>query len=182
MAIVPFNVPESFSPSGNESLNFGRELAARFHQELMGEGELGIIELFNRDRWPGKRSEFNAGNYGSIELARNAGYDLVLVGYLEEIVNETDLTLLTKVIDTSNGVTVWYGRTVAYSSRRPLRRTLAEHSFGFVKDEPDSFRFQERADEMARCTVDSILHGDIVLPDGGTEPGWYDRIMQSVSY
>lgn len=169
MAIIPFNVPESFAPSGMQSRHFGRDIAMNFHQEIIGSGELGIVELFNRDRWPGKRAEFSNGNYYAIESARNAGYDLVLVGYLEDIVNETDLTLLTKLIDTSNGVTLWYGRTVTYSARRPLRRSLSEYSFGIVRDRPDSFAFQERVAEMARCTVDSILYGETVVP-GGKQP------------
>ncbi len=183
LAIIPFNVPESFAPSGMQSRHFGRDIALNFHQEIVGSGELGIVELFNRDRWPGKRAEFSHGNYQAIESARNAGYDLVLVGYLEDIVNETDLTLLTKLIDTSNGVTLWYGRTVTYSARRPLRRSISEYSFGFVRDRPDSFAFQERVAEMARCTVDSILYGETVEPGNNQqkEESWAGALLSKIT-
>ncbi len=183
LAIVPFNVPESFAPSGNQTRHFGRDIALSFYQEIVGSGELGIVELFNRDRWPGKRAEFNTGNYYAIESARNAGYDMVLVGYLEDIVNETDLTLLTKLIDTSNGVTLWYGRTVTYSSARPIRRSLAEYSFGFVRDRPDAFAFKERVEEMARCTVDSILYGEPLEPGKREEEeSWISTALSSLRY
>ncbi|MCB0322123.1 MAG: hypothetical protein KDD69_01085 [Bdellovibrionales bacterium] len=173
LAILPFNVPENFAPPGNESHHYGRDLAQLFHRELLKASDFGIIEVFNRDRWPGKRAEFNAGNYQAMQLARNAGYDFVLVGYLEDIINETDLSVLTRVIDTSNGVTVWYGRTVVYSNDRPLRRTLAEYTFGFVEDRPDLFGFPERAERMARCTVEHILKGEVIQEEQPTRLGQF---------
>ena len=157
MAIIPFDVPESFAPPGNESAHFGRELARRFMTEFHRSGAVPIIELFNRDRWPGKREEFYAGNYTAIEYARSAGYDLVMVGSLEDLRNDEDLDLNTKIIDTSNNVTIWAGRTRAFSFDRRVRRTLSATQM--FDDRPDLFAFPQRVDKLASCTVIGVLYG-----------------------
>ena len=41
-------------------------------------GNLGIVEVFNRDRWPGKRAEFSTGNYNSINRSANVFYYFVV--------------------------------------------------------------------------------------------------------
>src|SRR5262245_19573635 len=61
MAIFPFSVPENFARRGSESANYGRELAVLFHREMLKTEQLRIVELFNRDSWPGKRADFHAG-------------------------------------------------------------------------------------------------------------------------
>jgi hypothetical protein len=157
-AVFPFDVQETFAPAGNDSVHFGRELAKAFTLELRRSEELGIIELFNRDRWPGKREEFFAGNYRALELARNAGYDLVFLGYLEDLRNDKDLVVYTKLIDTSNHVTIWAGRTQATSHRRSWRRDLSRTRV--YQDRPDLFDFRERTEMLAHCTVNKILSSD----------------------
>jgi hypothetical protein len=160
IAVIPFDVPETFSPAGNQKINFGRDLANLFQHELLRRGELGIVELFDRDRWPGKRAEFFTGNYTAIQLARNAGYDFVVVGYMKDIINESDLTMLTRVVDTSNSITVWYAKTTISSNARVLRRTLSDITRGWIiQDKPDLFAFPERADLFASCTADRLIRG-----------------------
>lgn len=161
-AIIPFDVQESFALPGNESEHYGRELARRFQAEIQRSGELGIVELFNQDRWPGKREEFFTGNHRSIQLARDAGYDMVILGYLEDLRNDEELPLLTKVIDTSNGVTVWFGRTVAYSRRRPVRELFADARL--AQKRPELFAFTERTEKLVRCTVSEILYASPLEP------------------
>ncbi len=158
-AVVPFEVPETFAPPGNVSQNFGRDMANLFQQQLLQRGELGIIENFDRDRWPGKRAEFFTGNYGAIELARNAGYDFVIVGFMKDIVNESELTLLTRVIDTANSITVWYGETTAFTTEREARRTISRLSRGWVKDRPELFDFPGRTDLLISCTTQRLIRG-----------------------
>ena len=158
LAIVPFDVPETFAPVGNESRNFGRDLARRFEVELHRTNPVPIVELFNRDRWPGKRDEFFTGNYGAISYARAAGYDFVMVGYLEDLKNDTDLTLYTKIIDTQNQVTVWHSKVVVVSDSRDWGKALASMRLG--KYNPSDFSFSERANELAACTVDAIASED----------------------
>lgn len=165
IAIIPFDVQENFAPPGNESLHYGRELARRFQSELQRTQELSIIEVFNQDRWPGKREEFFLGNHRAIQLARDAGYDFVIVGYLDELRNAEEMILFSKVIDTSNGVSVWYGKTMVFSRRRALRDLLADARLADAR--PELFHFPERAAELASCTVDGILYFE--PPVGGVE-------------
>ena len=157
LAVIPFDVPETFAPPGNESMYFGREIARRIQGHLYKTGELRIIELFNQDRWPGKREEFMTGNHHAIQLAADAGYDLVLVGYLEELRGDQELNIYTKVIDTNGGVTIWSARTTVYSYQRPVQQVLAQTRI--FKDRPDIFPYHEQIEEFAVCTVDSIMKG-----------------------
>ena len=159
-AIIPFDVPESFAPLGNDSANYGRELARKIQGELNRSGEMKIVELFNRDRWPGKRAEFFNGNYGAIELARAAGYDLVVVGYLDDIKDEKSLGMYTKIIDTQDSVTIWSSRTEVTTIAREIRRTLDALPLG--NDRPDLFHFPERTNKLAECTVEGILEEEPV--------------------
>ena len=154
MAIVPFDVPENFAPPGNDSVNYGRELARKFEAQLHQTGLVPIVELFNRDRWPGKRAEFFTGNYGAISLARAAGYDLVLVGYLEELKDDSTMNVYTKIIDTQNQITVWHAETKVTSPARALNKDLSRLSL--EKQRPDLFAFPERTVALARCTVEGI--------------------------
>lgn len=159
MAVVPFDVPETFAPVGRENINYGIELAKRFQQQLLGKTPGLIVELFDRERWPGKREDFLKGNYQAIELARNAAYDLVAVGYMEEITNSSDLVILTKIIDVTNSVTLWDARTVVYTTQRTLRSNLSR--VGAVEDQPDLFAFPERTQKFAQCTVERLLSTEI---------------------
>lgn len=159
-AVIPFDVPESFALPGNDSEYFGRTLARKLVMELHRSAVLPIVELFNRDRWPGKREEYFTGNYRAIEQARNAGYDLVVLGYMENIQNDNSFTILTKVIDTSNQVTIWSASTEAYSLDRSWRRSLAW--FPLYDDQPNKFQFPEKIDTFAQCTVSGILTAEEV--------------------
>ena len=173
IAIIPFEVPETFAPAGKPSINYGRELAHLFHQELLRGNELSVVEIFDRNNWPGKKAEFFTGDYTALQLARNAGYDFLILGYMEEINNESDITILTRAIDLSNNVTVWYARSTVSSNERVLRRTYSYWSFGFLmKDQPELFAFPERSQLLIRCTVNRLLtppkpeiKNDSVLPE-----------------
>ncbi len=164
-AVIPFDVPETFAPPGDNSVHFGRQLAERFIAEMHRTGELPILELFNRDQWPGKRDEFFSGNYTAIQYARDAGYDLVVVGYFEAPTNDRDLNIYTKLIDTSNGMTVWYGKTFVYSEARDLRRSLSGSFLvtdRVVSDRREFFAFPERVELFASCTVDHMINNEPV--------------------
>ncbi len=175
MAIFPFDVPEKFVLSRQQDRNFGVELAELFQRELLRSGELHIVELFDRDNWPGKRSDFFSGNYEALDMARNAGYDLVLVGRMEDIVNDEDITVVTKIIDTSNGVTLWSSKTVSYSKARPLNDTFADLSYGGVKRRPELFHFPERTERVAVCTVERIFHEDVMLDETSIDGSSHHR-------
>lgn len=155
VAIIPFDVPETFAPLGNSSLHFGRELARKFQLEIKRTGELPIVELFNRDSWPGKREDFTTGNYGAMKLARDAGYDLVIVGQFSNIKNDSTLELFTKVIDAENAVTIWDSRILWISNNRELNKVKA--FYGLDTERPDIFNFPERSQDLIECNVRKLF-------------------------
>jgi hypothetical protein len=155
LAVFPFSVPENFAHPGPDSSHFGRKLAQAFQSSLLSTGEIPIVELYGIDRWPGKKEEFFAGNFQAISLARNAGYDLVLVGYLEELKNDKDLVVYTKLIDTFNSVTIWSAQTTATSNRRALQKGLFD--IGFDKLNADDFAITARVEKLVDCTTKRLF-------------------------
>ena len=111
VAIIPFSVPANLASMGNERPGLGNELAWQVHAKLLRSGELPVVEVFNRQDWPGKKEEFFTGNFGALALAREANYDLVLVGYLDDIHDLGEMAVFGKLIEVESGITVWYGKS-----------------------------------------------------------------------
>jgi hypothetical protein len=63
-----------------------------------------------------------------MEWARTQGYDLIVIGQVEQFTSLTELAITSKVIDVTKGVTLWYGHgtTFAKQSTLPEYRLLTE--------------------------------------------------------
>ena len=161
-AIIPFDVPENFSPPGalpgSMTNHSGQELARRLQAALLAEQEMGIVEVFDRGSWPQKREEFFHGNYSAIEQSRAAGYDFVIVGMFEPITNGTTVRFQTKLIDTASNTTVFSGMTEIYSNARDWDNALIRKESVTVRN--DLFNFRERFELYARCTAKRIVGAD----------------------
>jgi hypothetical protein len=155
IGIIPFDVPENFSPPMNPHLRFGHRLAQSLHATFLQQGEPLIVEVFNRD-WPGKRLDFSAGNFQAIRQARDAGYDFVVVGFMEEPTNDLRFRVHTKLIDTDNSITVWYGSTDVMSNARSSRNLLNIFTRGVYAKRDDLFEMEPRVDRFAECTAARI--------------------------
>ncbi len=159
MAIIPFDAQENFSPPMNPTLRFGNRLAQGFQQQFLARNENIIAEVFLRD-WPGKRLDFTAGNFQAINYARDAGYDFVVVGFAEDIVNDLKIRVHTKVIDVNDSITVWYGTTDVKSNARSARGFMRAATRGSYPARDDLFEFEERIDKLAKCTAERIFKVD----------------------
>lgn len=154
LGVIPFTVPANFSGWGPQKPDWGYELATRIHQELLATAEMPVVEVLDRRDWPGKAEEFFAGNFGAIHAARDAGYDLVFVGMLEPLRSSNSLSVVTKIIETESGITVWYGNTTVYSYRPEIERSVAYLNLSTRR--PDLVYTPEMAAEMARCLAHGI--------------------------
>jgi hypothetical protein len=161
-AIIPFDVPENFSPPGalpgSMTNHSGQELARRLQAALLSEHEMGIVEVFDRGSWQQKREEFFHGNYSSIEQSRAAGYDFVIVGMLEPITDGTTLRFQTKLIDTASNTTVFSGMTEIYANARDWDKALIRKETVIVRN--DLFNFREKFETYARCTAKRLSGTD----------------------
>ncbi|MCB0346899.1 MAG: hypothetical protein KDD66_17405 [Bdellovibrionales bacterium] len=160
VAVIPFDVPETFARPGEDMHHFGRRLAKNFQEELLQRGTFSIVELFDRESWPGKRDDFFSGNYQSIDYARNAGYDFVLIGHMQDIRNDEQLVVYSKLIDVSNSVTVWSAKATVTSSQREINKGVDSVFKGTGR--PELFYFSDQAEEVARCTVEEMIMADTV--------------------
>ena len=160
LGIIPFNVQANLAYNSVERPGLGYELASRVHAELLKSGQIPIVELMNRTDWPGKKEEFFTGNYGAIYQARDAGYDLVMTGYVEPLHTLDSMTVYTRIIEVESGLTLWYGRTVVVSMR-PEVHTTAE-ILGMERRDPSRVYFYPMIGEVAQCVANAILKDEVV--------------------
>ncbi|RMD83908.1 MAG: hypothetical protein D6808_07875 [Candidatus Dadabacteria bacterium] len=159
LAVIPFTVPANFTGYGAGRKNLGTELAAAMQRRILEKELVPIAEVFNREYWPGKEGEFFSGNFGALAQAREAGYDLVLVGLVDNLSSLNAITVYTKIIDVDAGVTLWYGKATAQASitenydrrsRNPLKYIVN------VRTRPDLLYFSDIIDEVVNCSTDEI--------------------------
>lgn len=162
MAIIPFSVPANLAAQSNEQIGLGIDLAQRLQTQLLEAGAVPIVELLNREDWPGKKEEFTHGNFGAIQFAREAGYDLVLVGMVQPLTSIDRLSVQSKVIEVESGITAWYGQTSVTSWRSDLNKAGAD--FGLSKRRPDQLFMDDSLNKLTRCIRKDIL-ADKVVPE-----------------
>lgn len=155
MAVIPFSVPANLSAIDSERPGLGNQIAWQVHGHLLKSGEVPIVEVFNRQDWPYKKEEFFTGNFGGISMAREAGYDLLLVGSIEPSRDRDEMISHVKILEVESGITVYYGKI----STSTLRRNM--HELGsklWLNDEVPSLMYtDELTQSLARCIIKAVL-------------------------
>lgn len=155
LAVLPTSVPANLSSFRNDHPNMGNELAWRLRNELVKNEAAPIIEVLNRYDWPGKKDEFFVGNHQALAVARQAGYDLVLVSYLEPMRSFDEMVMYSKLMETDAGITVWNGRTSVTRSDSLYEKTRSW--LDLQKRLPGSTQFEPMIEHLVRCSVKGIL-------------------------
>jgi len=155
MAIIPFSVPANVAAFDAERPGLGNELAWKVHAAMLSQNLVPIVEVFNRQDWPGKKEEFFTGNFNAIALARAAEYDLVMVGLMENMRNLHEMGAYTKIIDTDSGVTAWYSRSIVSEPRPRVYRGGRLEMF-IPTGRPDILPITPLTESLAYCIVDAI--------------------------
>lgn len=155
LAIIPFSVPANLAPKSNELPGLGNKLAWRVQAESLASGEIPLVEVFNRQDWPGKKEEFFTGNFGTLDRALAAGYDFALIGLVDDLNSLDSFAAYTKVIDISSGTTVWYGYT-SVSAKKHEQESVLDSMFRST-DDPSKLFSNQLIDELARCIVQGVV-------------------------
>lgn len=163
MAVIPFTVPANLSAIDSERAGLGNKLAWQLHAALLSTGEIPIVEVFNREDWPGKREEFFTGNFGALSIAREAAYDLVLVGMLEQQKNLDQITAYTKIMDVDSGITVWYGKTTVTSIRRDLDNWY--DTFWLDDKDPAQFYSESTLNKISTCIAQAVINEEELIQE-----------------
>ena len=155
MAIIPFSAPANLTAVSNEQPGLGNVLAWQLQSRYLQTQAIPIVEVFNRPDWPGKREEFFSGNFGALQFAREAGYDLVMVGHFESMRDRDSMAVFSKILETDSGITLWYAKTEASTGARRVDRAL---DFAWVIDrKPADMYVAELVNQLSRCMVrDSV--------------------------
>jgi hypothetical protein len=151
LAVIPFTVPANLAATRRELPGIGNTLAWRTQAWMLENGSVPIVEVLPREDWPGKRDEFFAGNHGAIRMARDAGFDLVLVGFVSEMTSADTLSASAKIIETESGITVWYGTVDAVSARQSVDRNTAW--LGLTDRKPAELHYEPLLERLAKCIV-----------------------------
>lgn len=154
VALIPYSVPANLAADSSQRPGVGNELAWQIHQKLLATGAVPIVEVFNRPDWPQKKDEFFTGNFGALSMAREAGYDLMLVGLVENMRATDELTAHSKLIEVESGVTVWYGTDTAWT-RRPEMDIVQDRLF-LGDRSPSKMYFGPIVEQLSSCIVNSM--------------------------
>ena len=159
LGIIPFSAPANIAGRSAELPGIGKELAWKVRNDLLAHNFVPIVEILNRVDWPGKKEEYFSGNFGAISMARDAGYDLVMVGYVDKIRSLTGLTAYSKIIEVESGTTLFSLKSTAQSYRK--RPSKFQRYFGIGEPvEPSRIATEHISSELAYCIVDRIVQGD----------------------
>lgn len=154
LAIVPYSVPANLAFTSAEHSGMGSEMAARIQSELLPTGLVPIVEVFNRQDWPAKKDEFFSGNFNALQMARDAGYDLIMVGNIQPQRTIDSFTARTKVIEVESGMTVFYGESTVATNRPGWEEARA--SIWLDQVTPSQLYIPEMLHELSRCIVRSV--------------------------
>jgi hypothetical protein len=155
LGIIPFAAPANFTYSPSQRLSLTHLLSQRLHGELLSSGEIPIAEVMTREDWPGKREEFFTGNYSALRLARDASYDLVLVGIIEELSSLNSLTVSYKLIEVDAGVTVTYAQTSVEGD--PGSYNQISSFTGLERFEPNHLQLNKLVEPLAKCIKQALV-------------------------
>jgi len=171
LGIVPFVAPANFAGFGDSQPPLGSQLAWRLQAEMLHLNKIPIVEVTTWTDWPLKREDFFSGNFEAMQRARDAGYDLVFVGYLEES-NPQEVAVLGKMIDVNLGKTLWYGRALAFSRRNKLA-DLKRH-FGPSYDHSiNTLDLYPLYSKLVECLAEEALSDDLEIDDDdNATPSW----------
>gem|GEM_PF-708022 len=156
MAVIPFVTQANFTAQNSELPGISDQLGWTTQRELLAYDTLPIVEVFNRQDWPGKKDDFFTGNFGALSLARTAGYDLVLVGYLDRLYRLDEWTIHTKIIDVDSGTTLWYGTSRVVTNRHDMFEVSG--TFGITSQRSDMLYTEAMVNEAGRCIARDIMH------------------------
>jgi len=149
VGIIPFEVPANLSARSAQMPGLGNQLAWAVHRDLLATETFPILEVFNREDWPRKKEQFFTGNFGALQIARDAEYDVVIVGYLEPITRLDTWIVHTKVIEVASGTTLWYGSSKVYTNRADMHEVSS--FVGLTDRRPDILWNDKLFDTVAQC-------------------------------
>jgi hypothetical protein len=149
VGVIPFEVPANLSARSAQMPGLGNQLAWQVHSNLLATEVFPIIEVLNREDWPRKKEQFFTGNFGALQVARDAGYDIIVIGYLEPIVRLDTWIVHTKIIEVDSGTTIWYGSSKVYTNRSDMLETSS--FVGLTDRRPDIYWNDKLLETVAQC-------------------------------
>ena len=156
VGIIPFEVPANLASRGAQMPGLGNQLTWAVHRRLLETEVFPIIEVLNREDWPRKREQFFTGNFGALRFAADAGYDIVVVGYLEPLSRLDSWTIHTKIIEVASGTTLWYGTSTVYTTRHDMFEVSS--TLGLTDRRPDLLYSNILTEEIAQCIAHDMTH------------------------
>ncbi len=154
VGVIPFSVPANLSNRSAQMPGLGNKLAWAVQRKLLATEVFPIIEVLNREDWPRKKEEFFAGNFRALAYGRDAGYDMIVVGYMEPLYRLDTWTVHTKIIEVASGTTLWYGSSTVFTTRHDMWETSS--TVGLTDRRPDFYYSDELLQRVTSCLTQDM--------------------------
>jgi len=156
LGIIPFATPVNLAAQSDRQPGAGKQLARYLQREfLSSQTSANIVEVMDRSDWPGQAEQFFHGNFNAISMARDAGFDLVLVGVIESPRSIDAVSAFSKLIEVESGITVWNGRSEASTNANV--RSRSGISSWWAGDEQRYPRTNLLLESLAFCITQNAL-------------------------
>ena len=155
LGVLPFISPANLATRDDERPGLGTQIAWAVQRELLASDTFPIVQMLAREDWPGRKEEFFAGNFGSLAFARDAGFDLIMIGYLEQADRLDTWVVHTKLLEVSSGVTLWYGTSTIRNNQPDMLEISS--TAGLTDRRPDIYNTRQMKDSVASCIVHDML-------------------------
>jgi hypothetical protein len=160
MGIIPFSAPANVSAQSLEFPGLGNTLAWKVRDEILSRGEIPIVEVLNRQDWPYKKEEFPLGNFEALRQARNADYDLVLIGNLEPFTNLNRMKVHYKIVEVETSTTIFNGTTEVSNSTAEQEKRYSR--FYLATRTPSNIPIESMHEELVACVADALFPQEVL--------------------
>lgn len=156
LGIIPFATPVNLAAQSDRQPGAGKQIARYLQRELLSkQTSVNVIETMDRSDWPGQAEQFFHGNFNAISMARDAGFDLVLVGVIENPRSAEAISAFSKLIEVESGITVWSGRSEASTNANVRSRSGV--SSWWTSDQQRYPRTNTLLETLAQCLITNAL-------------------------
>ncbi len=151
VAIGTFAVSDNFNDLNNRA-SYGDAIATTFKEYFLKYSPNGIYENFSigNTSLEAQRRDFEFGNFNAINSAKKNGYSTLIIGELNPIIDNSNLSITLKIIDLKSEITLWSGIGTVTTTQPNNRQNIENNQSAFFLNERVKFISECLAAEINR--------------------------------
>jgi len=164
VGVIPFITQANLTDRYDGFRGFGSQLAFEVQQQLLATEVFPIVQMLAQEDWPGRKQEFFSGNYGSLDFAKAAGINFIVIGYVDWPARLDKWVIHSKLIDVQTGTTLWYGTSTVTTNRPDMMEVSS--TLGLTDRRPDIINMTEIRNTAAQCIVHDMTTWAVEIDNG----------------